>query len=1067
MNKNKNLKIIVKDRFVIKVCLFLFLLVSFKGTTQKYNILNFSTRDGLQSEIVNDVFQDKDGYIWFATQSGISQYNGQEFTEFAPLKILSGVDAVSVVQDKKGRICIGTNTNGLFIYDYKNTINFKKGKGLSTDVIRKLFLDKTGTLWVLTPSGVYKLINDKLIEFNDPNKIFKSGVLSMTQTENGDYWFGTQGNGLVQYSAKKFSYFNLNDGIQDDYIFSLGAFGDSVLLGTTNQGVLVGFESKFSKLLIKEIENAWISCIIPNKQELNIISSNGLFVLRQNGSYSKITDKNGLTSNDLYNGYFDREKNLWLASGNGVSCLKKEEIISLDKESGLSNEKITCLAHLIDGRIIAGTYGYGLNIINNNGEVTKQILPKELINVKITTICEIPERNELWIGTEQSNFGIIILNTKDNKFNVKRIISKIRNVYLQTVTKIEKDKDKNIWVGSFNAGLFKLSAKDTIQYSSRNLLPSNEVYTFLIDVHGNPWVSIYQKGLYRFTGKSFVAVYDAKKLNDKFILSLEEDNKGAIYIGTKSHGLIIYNNEKFDQLSKKEGLISNSIQAIKWHLGELWVGTERGINLLKRRGEGKYYIITYDERSGLVNMEIQQNAILFSNNALWTGSGTGLSCIKRSDKSQRYLKPYIELKSIQLFYNDVDWKVKSKNNVNKRGIPKSLELKYTENHLTFKFCALTTSSVFYSYYLEGEESNWVPLSDKTEVTYSKLNSGNYVFHVKSVDNFGVESEVLSIPIVINSPIWERLWFRIAVILLVIILIGLFIRLRERNYRERQRVLETMVQERTKEVVDASNKIDQQIKLVELKNKEILDSITYAKRIQTAMLPSKQLLQTEFNEIFVYYQPKDIVAGDFYWFDKIGNKKLIAVADCTGHGVPGAMVSVVCNNALNRSIREYGMYEPAKLLNKTRELILSEFSKNLDDMKDGMDISLALFDPESYILEWAGANNPIWILKKNSQEITEIKGDKQPIGVHINNNKYTNHSVQLEKGDLIYLLTDGFADQFGGPLGKKLKSAQLKQYIVSLNKISFNEQEKHLHNFFETWKGDQEQVDDVCLIGIEV
>ncbi|MEY3237975.1 MAG: hypothetical protein RI883_2076, partial [Bacteroidota bacterium] len=688
MNKIKFFNAILKDRFVYLVCLFLFILVAFRGNTQKYNILNFSTRDGLQSEIVNDVFQDKDGYIWFATQSGISQFNGQEFSEFAPLKVLSGVDAVSIVQDKKGRICIGTNTNGLFVYDYKKTINFKKGKGLSSDVIRKLYIDKSGVLWVLTETGVYQLINDKLIEFKDPNNIFKEGVLSMNQTANGDYWFGTRGNGLVQYNSKKFSYFKLKDGILDNYIFSLSTFGDSILLGTTNQGVVVGFKSKFSKLNIKEIENAWISCIIPNKNELNIISSNGLFILHKNGSHSTITDKNGLTSNDLYNGYFDRERNLWLASGNGVSCLKKEEIISLDKESGLSNESITCLANLSDGRIIAGTYGYGLNIINKTGQVLKQVLPKELVNVKITTIYEIPERSELWIGTE-SNFGIIILNTKDDKFNVKRIISSIKNVNLQTVTKIQQDNSKNIWVGSFNAGLFKLSSKDSIQFGSKYLLPSNEVYTFLIDRQGNPWVSIYRKGLFRYSGKSFVAVYDSRKLNDKFILSLEEDSKGVKYIGTKSHGLVIYDEGKFYQVSKSEGLISNSIQALNWHLGELWVGTNRGINLLKKINNSKYHIITYDERSGLINMEIQQNAILFSNNSLWTGSATGLSCIKMLDGSQRNLKPYIELKAIQLFYNDVDWSVKSKNKINKRGIPESLELKYTENHLTFKFCALT------------------------------------------------------------------------------------------------------------------------------------------------------------------------------------------------------------------------------------------------------------------------------------------------------------------------------------------------------------------------------------------
>lgn len=1047
-----------KGRSLFLICLLLFL--SESCFTQKHNILNFSTRDGLSSQIVNDVFQDTDGYIWFATQSGVSLFNGHEFTDFAPLKEMIGVDAVSVIQDQSGRICIGTNTNGLFIYDYKTTLNFKVGNGLPTNVIRKLFVDSTGVLWVLTAKGVYQLIQNKLVEYKDPDGIFKNGVLSMTQTKNGDFWFGTQGKGLVQSSKGKFHYFVATDGILDDYIFSLSSYGDSLLIGTTNQGVILAYNSKFKQLPIKEIQTAWISAILPNPNGLHIISSNGLVNYQKNGSYELITEKNGLATNDLYNGYFDRENNLWLTSGNGVSCLRKEEIISLDEETGLSDEKITCVYQLANGRIIAGTYGAGLNLIQKNGEIIKKILPPELVNVKVTCLFEIPERNELWIGTEQSNSGIIILNTHNDKYAVKKTIQKIDNVFIQTVTRIDQDQNKHIWVGTFNAGLFRLSESDTLNYNSSNILPSNEVYTFLLDKRGNPWVSIYQKGLFRFKNNAFTQIYHKDKLNDKFILSLEEDPQGTIYIGTKSKGITVFENGVFHQITKKDGLLSNSIQALIYKNGQLWVGTNRGINLLKKISDSDYYVITYDQRSGLTNVEIQQNALIEAEDAIWIGSTTGLSRIKLSETKRQNIKPFIELKTVKLFYKNIDWSTKDGSSLNKRGVPTKLNLKYTENHLTFEYGALTTSSVFYTYFLEGEDKGWSPLTDKREVTFSNLSPGNYVFKVKSVDNFGVESDVLSIPITINSPFWQMWWFRISLVLLIAILIILFIRLRERNYREEQRILEQMVQDRTREVVQASA-------LVEVKNKEILDSITYAKRIQTAMLPSKGLLQKEFDKIVIFYQPKDIVAGDFYWFEKVNTKKIIAVADCTGHGVPGAMISVVCNNALNRSIREYGIQKPAKLLDKTRELILDEFSKNQEDMKDGMDISLALFDPETLILEWAGANIPLWILRKDATEITEIRGDKQPIGMHINNHPYTNHSIQLAKGDSFYLLTDGFSDQFGGEKGKKLKSAQLKKIILSLSQHPHANHEAQLKSAFEAWRGQQEQVDDVCLISIRV
>jgi len=1044
-----------------------FLLFGFSSVSQKYNILNYSTRDGLSSQIVNDVFQDNDGYLWFATQSGISKFDGHEFTEFAPVEKLLGVDAVAIIQDKKGRIIIGTNTNGLFVHDFKTTKNYHQNKGLNSNVVRKLFIDNTGVLWVLTDKGIFKFIEDKLIQVHDSKHYFDDGVLSMAQTKNGDLWFGTQGKGLISLSKNHYSYYNASEGILDPYIFSLATKGDSVLIGTTNKGVYIGYKNTFSPLAISEIENTWISAILPSKNELRIISSNGLIIYKNTGAYEHISEKNGLTSNDLYNGFFDREKNLWLTSGNGITCLRKEEIISIDKDAGLSDDKITSITKLRNGMIAVGTYGFGINLLNEKGEVLKQIKPDLLVNAKITAIQEVPSKKELWIGLEQSDYALIILSTDKNAFTVKKKIQRIKGVFLQTITKISVDKQNRIWVGTFNAGLFRISEKDTLSYSTMNSLPSNEVYTFLIDNGGIPWVSLYQKGLFKLENGVFKRVYHKKFLTDKFIQSLELDAKGIVYIGTKSHGITILNGGEFSQLTKSTGLTSNSIQSLICNENQLWVGTERGIQLIKFYKNGKRIISTYDNRSGLSNLEVQQNALLFTENAIWVGSTTGLSRISHKENERNKIKPLVALKSIKLFYNAVDWKQKKGIQLNKLGVPTTLILPYKENHLTFEYSALTNSSVSYSFMLVGEDTKWSPLTDKREVTYSNLSPGNYTFKVKSINNLGVESLVLSIPITINSPFWQTWWFRIGIVILILIFIILFIRVRERNYRTQQIALEKTVQERTKEVVEESTKTEQQKKLVELKNKEILDSITYAKRIQTAMLPSNELLKKAFDLISVVYMPKDIVAGDFYWFDQFEHLKLIGVADCTGHGVPGAMVSVVCNNALNRSAREYGLTQPSLILDKTRELILNEFSKNEQDIKDGMDISLGCYNEQTRVLDWAGANISLWILKNGATEITEIKGDKQPIGSHVNNNNYTHHSIQLEVGDSFFLLTDGFPDQFGGPNGKKLKSASLKKMIISLANVPVDKHEQQLKDYFNQWKGEQEQVDDVCLIGITI
>jgi serine phosphatase RsbU (regulator of sigma subunit) len=267
------------------------------------------------------------------------------------------------------------------------------------------------------------------------------------------------------------------------------------------------------------------------------------------------------------------------------------------------------------------------------------------------------------------------------------------------------------------------------------------------------------------------------------------------------------------------------------------------------------------------------------------------------------------------------------------------------------------------------------------------------------------------------------------------------------------------------IADKKDEVDKAFGLLGVKNKEILDSINYAKRIQSAILPSKTLIDESFSQSFIIYLPKDIVAGDFYWLEKINNSVLFAVADCTGHGVPGAMVSVICNGGLNRSVREYGLTEPGEILDQTRQIVISEFEKSEEEVKDGMDIALCSL--ENNILKYAGAHNPLWIIKKGDSEVIEIKADKQPIGKFSNIASFTTHTLELEKGDSIYIFSDGFADQFGGIKGKKFKSNKLKDVLISIQDKTIAEQKKILGDTFENWKGDLEQLDDVCIMCVRV
>ncbi|PCH91426.1 MAG: hypothetical protein COB85_09075 [Bacteroidetes bacterium] len=262
--------------------------------------------------------------------------------------------------------------------------------------------------------------------------------------------------------------------------------------------------------------------------------------------------------------------------------------------------------------------------------------------------------------------------------------------------------------------------------------------------------------------------------------------------------------------------------------------------------------------------------------------------------------------------------------------------------------------------------------------------------------------------------------------------------------------------------------DQKIAL-EIKNKSITDSIRYAKRIQNAIIPPISIVKEYLGDIFILYKPKDIVAGDFYWLEKrqISGRELIlfAVADCTGHGVPGALLSVVCHNALNRAVKEFNVTKPGSILDKVSELVNETFEKSEQDVHDGMDIALCLVDKQKSELHYAGAHNPLYQIRKG--ELNEFKGSREPIPKFRKDKAFSNEIIQMQKDDMYYIFSDGFADQFGGSHGRKLKYKPFQELLLNNSTLSMEEQHDKLEVFFEKWRGSEEQVDDVCLMGFKI
>ncbi|MBI5218620.1 MAG: PAS domain S-box protein [Bacteroidia bacterium] len=313
-------------------------------------------------------------------------------------------------------------------------------------------------------------------------------------------------------------------------------------------------------------------------------------------------------------------------------------------------------------------------------------------------------------------------------------------------------------------------------------------------------------------------------------------------------------------------------------------------------------------------------------------------------------------------------------------------------------------------------------------------------------------------------------------------------LRQKDELETQR---DFVMRQGDKIASQNVKIKQQRDLVVKQKKEITDSIQYAKRIQTAILPQREQLEFIFKDYFVLFKPKDIVSGDFYWVHEMANLVFFAAVDCTGHGVPGAFMSMLGISYLNEIVIEKGITKPDEILLRLRSVVINTLHQTgqVGENKDGMDIALCVLDKKKMQVQYAGANNPLYIIRKTSKLhpfkdgqshhvhvggkdgayiLTEIKGDKMPIGVHIKDTlPYTNHTLQLQNNDALYIFSDGYVDQFGGEIHKKFLSKRFRDFLMMIQPLSLPEQKELLTKEFEDWKGSLEQIDDVLVMGVKV
>jgi serine phosphatase RsbU (regulator of sigma subunit) len=403
---------------------------------------------------------------------------------------------------------------------------------------------------------------------------------------------------------------------------------------------------------------------------------------------------------------------------------------------------------------------------------------------------------------------------------------------------------------------------------------------------------------------------------------------------------------------------------------------------------------------------------------------------------------------------------------------------HKENSFEFEISALTFSdeaSVEYEFYLRGTGNKYLSYhrGNEFKAYYGNLPPGTYEFIYKAKGKNNIWGFAENYTFSIRTA-WYNTWlFRISMILVFIFITYLFYIIRISTIKAQKNRLEHQVRERTHELEVANTEIEAQRDFARYQRdqigqqqKAIMDSITYAQTIQNSLLPSEQLLKSLLPEHFILFKPRDIVSGDYYWVSEQTDHLYVAAADCTGHGVPGAFMSMLGMALMNEIVNKHPDINPEDLLNELRKQIILTLRQKGDPgaAKDGMDMVVCKIDLHNNLLKFAGANNPLYFIRK--KVLTEYKTDKMPVSIHLVMNPFQGHEIKLQKGDAVYLLSDGYADQFGGPDGKKFKYRAFKELLVANSELSMSEQGLLLNHAFEQWKGDNEQIDDVVVIGLK-
>jgi len=1055
--------------------LFLVVLISFKSKAQTYNFKNYSTDQGLAQSQVLCIFQDNKGYMWFGTNSGgASRYDGKKFLTLSKNDGLLDDVVFSIIEKDNHQILFGTS-KGLSVYNQSSFKNYTEKDGLKNSWIYRL-LDTDDGVWIGTQLGVFIFKEDKITVFDKDSILMNSSIYNIFKDRNNNLWFATLQNGVVYYNTgnKTFKHFSTNNGLMNNFVFSIAEKENGNMLIGTMTG-LNEISTKFDVSACTEIksnENIGYSSLLKLKGNDFFIGTyaEGLltfdFTRKKRKAFYNST--NGLTNNPILSLYTDKEGNLWIGSTNGVYKYYNDKLVYFTKANGLSDNYIDAIGIDSENNIWLSIGANGLSKLSANTVTNYKAdfkNPKTLPDNSVKAILPL-KNGKIYFGTQSGLCYLennVFITVEDKNFTKK---------YIQSLFEDSKGK---IWIGT-NEGVYSLYQNQISEEKIINTYKKEgmEYMIFFIneDKKGNMFFGL-ENGLVIQSGTKTTFINSKNNFVDSRVCNSVRDYRGNFWFGT-AEGLYFYDHSRFKKIlntaNKNIGFITFLQPDNK---RRLIIGTNNEIEILDLNAfySGRTSMKHLGKEEGLLSRESSFNAsALDKDGRVLIGTGNGLQIYNPKFDFNNNFEAQTNITDIKLFFGLERIDAFSESTDSFSLLPKNLILPYSKNNLTFQFIGISLvapEKVMYKYKLQGLDKNWTPPDYKTEAVYPAIPPGTYTFMVQAMNNDGVWNKVpTTYTFKILPPWYSTWWFRILALTVILVSAGLYIRYREKQLIKEKEVLENIVSERTA-------KISEQKNLIEEKNKEIVDSINYAQRIQRALLASEKTLQTNLPQHFVFFQPKDVVSGDFYWASLLSNGQfVIATADSTGHGVPGAIMSMLNISCLNDSVEAKRLVQPKDILNNTRLRIIDHLANDgsKEGGKDGMDCSLVSFDFKNLKITYSAANNPVWIVRSNNgkKEFIELSYDKMPVGKHDRDKiSFTQNTVDLQKGDLVYTLTDGLPDQFGGTKGKKFMYKKLKDLLVSISDLSLPDQKLVLSKTLSDWKGNLEQVDDILIIGIRV